>query len=144
MRRSGATAAGSTRCGRMRGRGRGMRPPGSRSPGGCAAPASTASTTFRTPTVPASTSWLSDAAGRKVCILVTDGEESYKTPADVVSAIKENEQQGIETYAIGFQLGSEGRYLADHLGLGKRYFQANKGREGLLAAMSSVLEAIER
>ncbi len=82
--------------------------------------------------------------GDRVVILITDGEESYYTETDVKKRIDYNTEAKIDTFVIGYELGEEGRYLERKLGLDKRYFQANGGRDGLLRALESVLEAIEK
>jgi Ca-activated chloride channel family protein len=82
--------------------------------------------------------------GRKIIVLVTDGEESYEGKGSVLSIVNVNRDAGIETYVVGFNLGNQGAYLKEKLGLGKAYFEANGGRPALLAAMQSILAAIEK
>jgi len=87
---------------------------------------------------------LDGVPGRRVVVLVTDGEESYRGKDRVIEAIRANQSTGVETYIVGYNLGDQGRYLEAELGLGRGYFQANGGREALLAALSSILAAIEK
>ena len=83
-------------------------------------------------------------AGRKIVVLITDGEESFYPNSVVLDEIESTRRAAIEVYVVGFNLGEQGIYLADALGLGRAYFQANGGREALLQAMTSILQAIER
>ncbi len=82
--------------------------------------------------------------GRRIVVLVTDGEESYGTKDDVLSQVRGARTEKIETFVVGFNLGSQGGYLKDELVLGKAYFEANGGRASLLAAMESILAKIEK
>lgn len=87
---------------------------------------------------------IAEREGRGIVVLLTDGEESVKSKADVLDEIEENRKAGIETYVVGFNLGDQGAYLADALGIGRGYFQANGGRDALLEAMRGILAAIEK
>ncbi len=87
---------------------------------------------------------LENVPGRKVCVLVTDGEESYETKDSVIAETRTLRERGVETYVVGFNLGDQGQYLANELGVGKNYFVANGGREALLEAMKSIEAAIEK
>jgi nitric oxide reductase activation protein len=87
---------------------------------------------------------LESVPGRKILALVTDGEESFEGKTGVLAALETNRGSGIETFVVGFNVGLEGKYLQDQLGPGKHYFEANGGRDALLAAMQSILAAIEK
>ena len=87
---------------------------------------------------------LAGVPGRRIVVLVTDGEESYYAKDIVLDEIRNNRDAKIETFVVGFNLGDQGTYIERELGLGRGYFQANGGRDALLAAMTGILAAIEK
>jgi hypothetical protein len=79
--------------------------------------------------------------GRRIVVLITDGEETHR-PKDVGKTVDALAAAKTELYAIGFNIGSGGRVLAEKLG--PRYIEATGGRDSLLSALQSVLASIER
>ena len=87
---------------------------------------------------------LAPLPGRKLVVLVTDGEASDGNPETVIAELDANTKAGLETFVVGFNLGGQGAYLRDKLGDGKNYFAANGGREPLLKALASIAAALEK
>jgi Mg-chelatase subunit ChlD len=87
---------------------------------------------------------LQSVRGRRIIVLVTDGEESYETKQDVLNEVRRIRSASIETFVVGFNVGAEGTYLKQELGLGRAYFEANGGRAALLEAMNGIMARIEK
>jgi Mg-chelatase subunit ChlD len=89
--------------------------------------------------------WAQGALGRRqgprIVVLITDGEETER-PREVGTTLDRLRGDGIDLYAIGFNIAGGGKVLAQRLG--PRYIEATGGRDALLGAMRQVLAAIER
>jgi Ca-activated chloride channel family protein len=88
---------------------------------------------------------IEDYQGKKIIVLITDGQESFEGEEGVLREIRKNRDAGIETFVIGFNLGGAGSsYLESELGRGRGFLAADGGRDELLAALTPVLARIEQ